>query len=125
MLIILWRSAVTICHLHALHSTGSVLLDFKVISSIKLSTQRRARRQGADRAGRHAGMQHKDKGAGDALTFIDMGTHLLHNVGGAQLLVQIAIPGLEERARWYPALRSIALSPGALPATAPTHHCHT
>lgn len=45
---------------------------------------------------------------------IDMGTHLLQHIAGAQSLMQIAVPGLEERARWYPVLRSISLSPGGV-----------
>ena len=47
------------------------------------------------------------------ITLIDMGTHLLKNVSGSQLLVQAAVPGVEDRCRWLPGLRSISLSPGA------------
>ena len=45
-----------------------------------------------------------------------MGTHVLPKVPGAQLLVQIAVPGLEERARCMPPLRSRELTPGKCPA---------
>ena len=43
-----------------------------------------------------------------------MGTHILPKVTGAQLLVQIGVPGLEERARCSPPLRSRELTPGKL-----------
>ena len=52
----------------------------------------------------------RQQGAG--VMVIDMGTHILPKVAGAQLLVQIGVPGLEERARCSPPLRSRELTPG-------------
>ena len=52
----------------------------------------------------------RQQGAG--LIVIDMGSHILPKVPGAQLLIQIAVPGLEERARCLPPLRSKELTPG-------------
>ncbi|KAK9791166.1 hypothetical protein WJX73_003369 [Symbiochloris irregularis] len=61
-------------------------------------------------------------GLADTIMLIDMGTHLLQNVPGSQLLVQAAVPGVEDRCRWLPTLCSIALSPGYFDAPA-AHDC--
>ena len=52
---------------------------------------------------------------GAGLVVIDMGTHILPKIPNAQLLVQVAVPGLEERARCLPPLRSKEMSPGRPP----------
>ena len=49
---------------------------------------------------------------GEGIMVVDMGTHVLSQVQGAHSLIQIAVPGLEERIRFLPALRSIQMSPG-------------
>ena len=51
---------------------------------------------------------------GAGLVVIDMGTHILPKIPNAQLLIQIAVPGLEERARCLPPLRCKEMSPGTL-----------
>ena len=51
---------------------------------------------------------------GAGLVVIDMGTHILPKIPNAQLLIQIAVPGLEERARCLPPLRCKEMSPGKL-----------
>ena len=38
---------------------------------------------------------------------VDMGVHMLPKLKGAQLIIQLLIPGLEERARAVPALPSL------------------
>lgn len=42
------------------------------------------------------------------------GMHVLPSIHGAHVLIQIAVPGLEERVRFAAPLRSIPVSPGAL-----------
>ena len=46
------------------------------------------------------------------LTVLDMGQHMLPKVAGAHLIVQVLVPGLEERAHAMPPLSSVAMSPG-------------
>lgn len=48
----------------------------------------------------------------DSIRVIDMGTHLLSKLTGARLVVQLLIPGLEERARALPPLCSLHHTPG-------------
>lgn len=60
--------------------------------------------------------------SGDGIMVIDMGTHVLPRIQGAHLLIQIAVPGLEERARFLPALRSIPVSPGMSRGLRPSLH---
>lgn len=48
----------------------------------------------------------------DSIRVIDMGTHLLSKLTGARLVVQLLVPGLEERARALPPLCSLHHSPG-------------
>ena len=43
---------------------------------------------------------------------INMGAHLLPRIDGPQLLFQVTVPGLADRARALPFLTSLALSPG-------------
>ena len=50
------------------------------------------------------------------LTILDMGQHMLPKVRGAHLIVQVLVPGLEERAQAMPPLNSVAMSPGKWPA---------
>ena len=46
------------------------------------------------------------------VSVIDMGTHLLPRVTGMRLVLQLLVPGLEERARAFPALLSSHHTPG-------------
>lgn len=50
---------------------------------------------------------------------VDMGTHCLPGLPGAHALMQIAVPGLEERVRFSRPLCSIPLSPGLSPSAWP------
>ena len=43
---------------------------------------------------------------------IDMGQYLLQDVVGSHLLVQVAIPGLEDRARCFPPLSGVGMTAG-------------
>ena len=43
---------------------------------------------------------------------IDMGTHMLTGQVGSQNLLQVAVPGLEDRARTFPPLLGVLLMPG-------------
>ncbi|KAK9791857.1 hypothetical protein WJX73_005571 [Symbiochloris irregularis] len=54
--------------------------------------------------------------AGEGIMVVDMGTHCLPGLPGAHALMQIAVPGLEERVRFSRPLCSIPLSPGYLDA---------
>ena len=49
----------------------------------------------------------------EAMMVLDMGTHTLRHLPGQHLLVQLLVPGLEERARILPALVSAHSTPGA------------
>ena len=51
----------------------------------------------------------------DMACIMDMGTFLLPKVVGQRLVVQLVVPGLEERARAFPALGGCHHTPGALP----------
>ncbi|MCJ1427723.1 hypothetical protein MMC29_005628 [Sticta canariensis] len=53
----------------------------------------------AENVGGHAKM--------DTMLVLDMGVHMLPKLKGAQLIVQLLVPGLEERARAFPALPSL------------------
>lgn len=50
--------------------------------------------------------------SGDGMMIIDMGTHMLSGQVGSQNLLQVAIPGLEDRARTFPPLHGVLLMPG-------------
>lgn len=54
---------------------------------------------------------------GDRLMIIDMGTHMLSGQVGSQNLLQVAIPGLEDRARTFTPLQGVLLMPGTLPTS--------
>lgn len=54
----------------------------------------------------------------DTVLILDMGVHMLPKLKGAQLIVQLLVPGLEERARALPALPSLHHTAG-LPAGMP------
>lgn len=43
---------------------------------------------------------------------IDMGSHMLSGQVGSQNLLQVAVPGLEDRARSFPPLHGVLLMPG-------------
>ena len=58
-------------------------------------------------AGAHGGDR---QGAG--IMVIDMGTHVLQKAPGSHLLVQVAVPGLEERTRSTVQASSAMLQPG-------------
>ena len=62
-----------------------------------------------DKHGRHAA---DSGGISAGLTILDMGQHMLSRVPGSHLIIQILVPGLEERARATAPLASLALSPG-------------
>ena len=47
------------------------------------------------------------------MLLIDMGHYLLTGVAGTHLVVQIAIPGLEERVRSFPPLQGNCVTSGA------------
>ena len=55
------------------------------------------------------GMQ---KHSEDRLMIIDMGSHMLSGQVGSQNLLQVAVPGLEDRARCFPPLHGVLLMPG-------------
>lgn len=44
---------------------------------------------------------------------IDMGTHMLSGHVGSQNLLQVAVPGLEDRCRTFVPLQGVLLMPGA------------
>ena len=46
------------------------------------------------------------------MMIIDMGTHMLSGQVGSQNLLQVAVPGLEDRARTFPPLHGVLLMPG-------------
>ena len=52
------------------------------------------------------------EGTAAGLTILDMGQHMLPKVRGSHLIVQVLVPGLEERARTTAPLGSVAMSPG-------------
>ena len=52
------------------------------------------------------------EGTAAGLTVLDMGQHMLPKVAGSHLIIQILVPGLEERARATAPLASVAMSPG-------------
>ena len=66
-----------------------------------------------ERAGRHAVQ------SGDRLIIIDMGSHMLTGQVGSQNLLQVAVPGLEDRARTFAPLQGVLLMPGG-PASNPS-----
>lgn len=43
---------------------------------------------------------------------IDMGSHMLSGQVGSQNLLQVAVPGLEDRARTFAPLHGVLLMPG-------------
>ena len=43
---------------------------------------------------------------------IDMGQFLFQDVPGSHLLIQVAVPGLEDRSRMFPPLKGICMSNG-------------
>lgn len=43
---------------------------------------------------------------------MDMGSHMLPGVNGSHLVIQVLVPGLEERAREFPALSTMILKTG-------------
>ena len=45
---------------------------------------------------------------------IDMGTHMLSGHVGSQNLLQVAVPGLEDRCRTFGPLQGVLLMPGVL-----------
>ena len=45
---------------------------------------------------------------------IDMGTHMLSGHVGSQNLLQVAVPGLEDRCRTFGPLQGVLLVPGML-----------
>ena len=49
------------------------------------------------------------------LMVMDMGSHMLPGITGSHLVIQALVPGLEERAREFPALSSMILKTGAAP----------
>lgn len=49
---------------------------------------------------------------GDRLMIIDMGTHMLSGQVGSQNVLQVAVPGIEDRARTFPPLHGVLLLPG-------------
>lgn len=51
------------------------------------------------------------------VTIIDMGTHMLPRLPGLQLVVQLLVPGLEERARAFAPLISSQHTPGTPPSS--------
>lgn len=51
--------------------------------------------------------------AQDTVSIADMGTHMLRGLPGLHLVVQVLVPGLEERARILPPLTSSFNTPGA------------
>ncbi len=59
-----------------------------------------------EHAGRHV------EQSGDRLVIIDMGPHMLAGQVGSQNLLQVAIPGLEDRARTFAPLHGVLLMPG-------------
>ena len=62
----------------------------------------------------------------DMVTVMDMGRHMVPKVPGLHLVIQLLIPGLEERCRLFPALNSFVHTPGPpqLPLpSAITHPC--
>lgn len=61
-----------------------------------------------EHAGRHA------EQSGDRLIIIDMGSHMLTGQVGSQNLLQVAVPGLEDRARTFSPLHGVLLMPGRL-----------
>ena len=46
------------------------------------------------------------------VSILDMGQHMLPKVPGSHLIIQVLVPGLEERARATAPLASVAMSPG-------------
>lgn len=48
-------------------------------------------------------------------SIVDMGCHMLQKLPGLQLIVQLLVPGLEERARALPPLNSQQHTPGQAP----------
>ncbi|KAK9800253.1 hypothetical protein WJX73_007523 [Symbiochloris irregularis] len=61
-----------------------------------------------------------DQVQSDSVRVIDMGTHLLSKLTGARLVVQLLVPGLEERARALPPLCSLHHTPGYFDAPSAT-----
>ena len=61
----------------------------------------------------------KQEQIGARMMIIAMGTHMLSGQLGSQNLLQVAIPGLEDRARTFPPLHGVLLMPGKL------QHHHT
>jgi len=59
-----------------------------------------------EHAGRHV------EQSGDRLIIIDMGSHMLTGQVGSQNLLQVAVPGLEDRARTFAPLHGVLLMPG-------------
>ena len=49
---------------------------------------------------------------GDRLMIIDMGSHMLSGQVGSQNVLQVAVPGLEDRARTFAPLHGVLLMPG-------------
>lgn len=60
----------------------------------------------------HACHAAASEGTAAGLTILDMGQHMLPKVRGSHLIVQVLVPGLEERARTTAPLGSVAMSPG-------------
>ena len=56
-----------------------------------------------------AGADHKRR---ETICVVDMGLHLLPLMTGARLVLQMLVPGLEDRARALPPLRSLRHTPG-------------
>ena len=53
------------------------------------------------------------------LMVMDMGSHMLPGITGSHLVIQVLVPGLEERAREFPALSTMILKTGAARAEPP------
>ena len=50
----------------------------------------------------------------DSVYVLDMGIHMMSKLKGAHLIVQLLVPGLEERARALPALPSLHHTAGKI-----------
>ena len=71
-----------------------------------------------EHAGRHV------EQSGDRLIIIDMGSHMLTGQIGSQNLLQVAVPGLEDRARTFAPLHGVLLMPGGPASNHPFGHMY-
>ncbi|KAL0031937.1 hypothetical protein WJX79_006910 [Trebouxia sp. C0005] len=87
-------------------SPSGNLAAFTTKPSWKTTMSRSFKKLTTFNKGRHA------EQSGDRLIIIDMGSHMLTGQVGSQNLLQVAVPGLEDRARTFSPLHGVLLMPG-------------